>query len=203
MFEFQINNGKVLKTSAVKNQFLAAEELSQFRVTGMHLEELDITSLWKAPNRMLTFRKPQVQHNTMILFIDLQGSQTKVMRREKCKEGSDKSQKAETELKRKPPAKSETHEAFVSSCDQQEVTMTHGVQSPLLRAPIYPFPGFYRSDLCRESHDWSKNDCGLFFILIVFRSLKWFNISISKADGVTPEWSCLGGWCHVVEGHPG
>ena len=57
----------------------------------MHLEELDITSLWKAPNRMLTFRKPQVQHNTMILFIDLQGSQTKVMRREKCKEGSGKS----------------------------------------------------------------------------------------------------------------
>ena len=81
--------------------------------------------------------------------------------------------------------------------------MTHGVQSPLLHAPIYPFPGFYRSDLCRESHDWSKNGCGLFFILIVFRSPKWFNISISKADRVSPEWSCLGGWCHVVEGHPG
>ena len=56
----------------------------------MHLEELDITSSWKAPYRMLTFRKPQVQRNIMILFIERQGSQTKVMRREKCKEGRGK-----------------------------------------------------------------------------------------------------------------
>ena len=81
--------------------------------------------------------------------------------------------------------------------------MTHGVQSPLLHAPIYPFPRFYSSNLCRESHDWSKNGCGLFFILTVFKRIKWFNISIYKVDGVTPEWSCLRVWCHVVEGHPG
>ena len=91
MFEFQINNGKsAKKKKCCKDQFLAAEQLSYFRVMGMHLEELDITSSWKAPYRMLTFRKPQVQRNTMILFIDRQGSQTKVMRREKCKEGRGK-----------------------------------------------------------------------------------------------------------------
>lgn len=49
--------------------------------------------------------------------------------------------------------------------------MTHSVQSPLLHAPIYPFPGFYSSDLCTESHNWSKNGCGLFFILTVFKSI--------------------------------
>lgn len=84
--------------------------------------------------------------------------------------------------------------------------MTHGILSPLLRAPVTPSQGF-KALICvgkKKNHRICQRMTVFhFFISVSFKSTARLYVSPPQADWVSPEWPRLGGWCCGVGRHPG